>query len=193
MRDLRGGGTLPPMSATAEPAPASAASGLTGARIIAAIKAAGVEYVLAVPDLHTSKGLLWPVAADPGLRLIRVCKEDECLGIAAGLAAADKRAVILIQYTGMLYAMNAIRAIACQYKQPICLMVGLLGKEADLPPRQSKKFGVRIAEPILDALGLPHHLIETDADTSVITQEIEATYAHSRAVALLIGRRPAAP
>jgi sulfopyruvate decarboxylase subunit alpha len=181
------------MSASAEPTPASVASRLTGAAIISAIKAAGVEFVLAVPDLHTSKGLLWPLASDPALRLIRVCKEDECLGIAAGLAAADKRAVILIQYTGMLYAMNAIRALACQYQQPICLMVGLLGKEADLPPRQSKKFGVRIAEPILDVMGIPHHLIETDADAPVITREIEATYTHSRAVALLIGRRPVAP
>jgi sulfopyruvate decarboxylase TPP-binding subunit len=181
------------MTSSPDPSLATSAAQLTGARIIAAIKAAGVEYVLAVPDLHTSKGLLWPIADEPGLRLIRVCKEDECLGIAAGLAAADKRAVILIQYTGMLYAMNAIRALACQYKQPICLMVGLLGKEPDTPPRQSKKFGVRIAEPILDVMGIPHHLIETDADAPVITREIEETYAQSRAVALLIGRRPVAP
>jgi sulfopyruvate decarboxylase TPP-binding subunit len=181
------------MSASPDPSFGGTGSRLTGAAIISAIKAAGVEFVLAVPDLHTSKGLLWPVANDPALRLIRVCKEDECLGIASGLACADKRAVILIQYTGMLYAMNAIRALACQYQQPICLMVGLLGKEADTPPRQSKKFGVRIAEPILDVMGIPHHLIETDDDAPVITAAIDDAYAHSHAVALLIGRRPVTP
>ena len=49
-----------------------------------------------------------------------MCKEDECFGIAAGLTYGDKRALILIQYTGFLYAMNAIRgdrvrAPACRW------------------------------------------------------------------------------
>ena len=102
---------------------------LHGSNIIAAIKASGVEYVLAVPDIHTSKGLLFPIADDPGLRLVRVCKEDECVGIASGLSYSDKRALILIQYTGFLDSLNAIRAVAVEYKQPIVMMVGLLGHE----------------------------------------------------------------
>src|SRR6478672_12232664 len=100
---------------------------LHGANIITAIKQSGVEYVLAVPDIHTSKGLLFPIADDPELRLIRVCKEDECVGIASGLHYTDRRALILIQYTGFLDSLNAIRGLAVDYKQPICMMVGLLG------------------------------------------------------------------
>ena len=92
---------------------------LSGAKIIAAIKQSGVEFVLAVPDIVTSKGLLFPIAADKDLRLVRVCKEDECIGIAAGLTYSNKRALILIQYTGFLDSLNAIRAVAVEYKQPI--------------------------------------------------------------------------
>src|SRR5713226_3767121 len=73
---------------------------LKGSPIIAAIKASGVEFILSVPDIVTSGGLLRPIARDPELKLIRVCKEDECIGIASGLSYCDKRALALIQYTG---------------------------------------------------------------------------------------------
>jgi sulfopyruvate decarboxylase subunit alpha len=62
------------------------AAALDGASIIAAIKASGIEYVLSVPDIVTSAGLLAPIARDKELKLIRVCKEDECIGIASGLS-----------------------------------------------------------------------------------------------------------
>ncbi len=39
-------------------------SKLSGAGIIAAIKASGIEYVLSVPDIVTSAGLLAPIARD---------------------------------------------------------------------------------------------------------------------------------
>jgi len=100
----------------------------------AAIREAGVEFVLSVPDIVTSDGLLRPIANDPGFRLVRVCKEDECIGIASGLHYSDRRALILIQYTGFLDSLNAIRAVAVEYRQPICMMVGLLGHEPELPP-----------------------------------------------------------
>ncbi len=163
---------------------------LRGASIISALKAARVEYVLSVPDITTSHGLLYPIAKDPALRLIRVCKEDECLGIASGLSYGDKRAVILVQHTGMLYAMNAIRAVAVELAQPICLMVGLLARDTDRPLRQSRRYGIRIVEPILDAMGIAHHLIESDSDVSTIAPAIEACYRKSRPVVLLIGRYP---
>jgi sulfopyruvate decarboxylase subunit alpha len=163
---------------------------LHGSGIIAALKQARVDYVLSVPDLHTSHGLLRPITNDGAFRLVRVCKEDECIGIAAGLAYGDKRAVALIQYTGFLYALNAIRGVAVQFKQPIVMMIGLLGKEPGTPPAQSKKYGVRIIEPIIDVMGISRHVIETDADLGKIAPAIDEAYDMSKPVALLIGRRP---
>jgi sulfopyruvate decarboxylase subunit alpha len=162
---------------------------LSGRVLIDAIKNAGVDYVLSVPDLHTSQGLLKPIAEASGLNLIRVCKEDECLGISTGLAYGDIRSLVLIQYTGMLYAMNAIRALACEQSQPICMMVGLLGHDGG-SARQAKRFGLRIIEPILDVLGIEQHLIDSDADAPIVTEGIRKAYENSRPIALLVTRRP---
>jgi sulfopyruvate decarboxylase TPP-binding subunit len=165
---------------------------LHGGEIIAAIKASGIEYVLSVPDIVTSAGLLRPIAQDKDLKLIRVCKEDECVGIASGLHYSDKRALILIQYTGFLDSLNAIRGVAVEYKQPICMMVGLLGHDPEKEPRASPRYGVRIIEPILDDMGIAHHHINVDADVAKIQPAIEKAYRESQPVALLIGRRPKA-
>lgn len=165
---------------------------LNGGGIIAALKAAGIEYVLAVPDIVTSAGLLAPIARDGAFRLIRVCKEDECIGIASGLSYANKRALTLIQYTGFLDSINAIRGVAVEYKQPICMMVGLLGHDPEKAPRASPRYGVRIIEPILDDMGIAHHLISLDADVAKIQPAIEWAYRESQPVALLVGRRPQA-
>jgi sulfopyruvate decarboxylase subunit alpha len=165
---------------------------LHGGGIIAAIKASGVEYVLSVPDIVTSSGLLRPIAQDKELRLIRVCKEDECVGIASGLSYCDKRALILIQHTGFLDSLNAIRGVAVEFEQPICMMVGLLQHDPEMTPRQSPRYGVRIIEPILDDMGIAHHLISIDADITKIQPAIDKAYQESRPVAFLIGREPKA-
>jgi sulfopyruvate decarboxylase subunit alpha len=170
----------------------SGARELHGGGIIAAIKASGVEYILALPDITTSSGLLAPIAKDAAFRLIRVCKEDECIGIASGLSYADKRALILIQHTGFLDSINAIRGIAVEYSQPICMMVGLLQHDPEKTPRESPRYGVRIVEPILDDMGIAHHLIGVDADVGKIKPAIDKAYAESKPVAFLIGRSPKA-
>src|SRR5215831_18955646 len=163
---------------------------LSGGTIVSAITASGVDFVVSVPDITTSEGLLRQLAQMKAPRLIRVCKEDEGIGICAGLAYTGKRALLLIQQTGMLDSINAIRGVAVEYALPICMMVGLLEKEPGVPPLQSKRYGVRIVEPILDAMGISYHEIEEDADVGKIRPAIDEAYAVSRPVVLLIGRRP---
>jgi sulfopyruvate decarboxylase TPP-binding subunit len=90
-------------------------------------------------------------------------------------------------------SLNAVRAVAVEYQQPVCMMVGLQGKEPDRKPRDSTKYGVRIVEPILEIMGIDQHLIETEADVAKIRPAIDAAYARSRPVVLLIGRSPSAP
>jgi sulfopyruvate decarboxylase TPP-binding subunit len=164
---------------------------LSGGGIIREITASGIEFVVSVPDITTSEGLLRPLAQSSSPRLIRVCKEDEGIGICAGLAYTGKRALLLIQQTGLLDSINAVRGVAVEYALPICMMVGLLEKEPGVPPRQSKRYGVRIVEPILDAMSIPYHEIETDADIGRIKPAIDEAYKASRPVVMLVGRRPA--
>ena len=164
--------------------------GPRGAEIIAAFKKAGVGIVAALPDIWTSQGLLWPLSRDNDIRLLRVCKEDEGISICAGLSFCDQRAVMLMQYTGLLDSVNNIRASAVDYKLPVCMVVGLLQKEPDKKPTESKRYGIRIVEPILDAMGIEHHLIEQPEDVTKITPAVARAYERSLPVVLLIGREP---
>ncbi len=157
-----------------------------GSAIIAALKRAGVGFVLSVPDIVTSAHLLWPIAADPDFRLIRVCKEDEAFGVAAGLSFCDQRAVLLIQQTGLLDSLNALRAVGVELEMPICALVGLQGREAKVAPAASAAYAVRIVAPILDAMGIASGLVETPEQAAAITDTIDTAYRLSRPAVVLL-------
>jgi sulfopyruvate decarboxylase subunit alpha len=163
---------------------------LRGASIIREIKTSRIEFVVSVPDITTSEGLLRPLSQASDPRLVRVCKEDEGVAICAGLSYCNRRALLLIQQTGLFDSINAIRGVAVEYSLPVCMMVGLLEKEPGVLPRQSKRYAVRIVEPVLDAMGITYHEIESEADVGKIAPAIENAYAQMQPVVLLIGRRP---
>jgi sulfopyruvate decarboxylase subunit beta len=158
--------------------------------IIREIKRAGIRFIVALPDRVTSQHLLKPLLKDPDFRVVQVCKEDEGVSICSGLFAAGQRSLLLIQYTGLLDSVNALRGVAIEGQNPVCMMVGLLGKEPGVPPTQSKKYGVKIIEPILDTMGIEHHWVEDSGDTEKIVPAIEKAYAKTRPMAILIGREP---
>ena len=176
----------------AVPAISTRPAALSGAAIIAGLKTAQVKYIVAVPDIVTSDGLLWPISADPDLKLVPVCKEDEGVSICAAMSYADTRAVLLMQQTGLMDSLNAIRAIGMDYGLPVCMIVGLQGKEPGLNPRRSAAYGVRIVQPILDVMGLSHDLIEDPENTGLIAPAIELAYRRSAPHCFLIGRPPEA-
>ena len=165
----------------------------SGGRIIDGLVAAGVRFVAAVPDIVTSDGLMWPISRDDRLRLVRVSKEDEGVSVCAAMSYNRTRSVLLMQQTGLLDSLNAIRAIGVDYGLPVVMLVGLQGKEPDLPPERSSSYGVRIVKPILDVMGIDHSAIETDDDVDSIAAGIEEAYSVSRPRVFLIGRRPSVP
>ena len=163
---------------------------LRGDALIAAIKRAGIRFIVALPDRTTSEHLLKPLLADPQMRVVQVCKEDEGISICAGLHAAGQRSLLLMQHTGLLDSVNAMRGIAVEGRNPVCMMVGLLNKEPGIAPADSKSYGVRVVEPVLDALGIAHHLIERPGDVERIAPAVEDAYARSAPVVMLIGTEP---
>ena len=163
---------------------------LSGRAIIDALKRTGVEFIVSVPDICTSAGLLKPISEDPGLRLVRVCKEDEGVSICASLSFCDKRGVLLMQQTGLMDSLNSLRAIGVDYHNPVCMMVGLLGKEADVAPADSRSFGVRVITPILDVMGIRYCVLNSDADIGAGMEAISDAYQLSSPVVLLLGRNP---
>jgi sulfopyruvate decarboxylase TPP-binding subunit len=163
---------------------------LTAESIKSQFKRAGVRFVVALPDRVTSHYLLRGILADSDFHVVQVCKEDEGVSICSGLYAAGHKSVLMMQYTGFLDSINAIRGVAVEGHFPVCMVVGLLGKEPDVAPTKSKKYGVKIIEPILDVMGIEHSLIERDADAAQIAAVIEKAFADSFPSAILIGREP---
>ncbi|EEE35577.1 putative decarboxylase [Rhodobacteraceae bacterium KLH11] len=164
----------------------------SGAHIIARIKEAGIREIVALPDIVTSDGLLWPISNDPEFRLTRICKEDEGVSICGAMSYNGTRALLMMQQTGLMDSLNAIRAIGMDYELPVVMMVGLQGKEPHLRPDQSASYGVRIVGPVLDAMEIQHSLIEEPEDIDHIPQAVATAYAESRPHVFLIGRAPEA-
>ena len=164
-----------------------------GAKIIHQIKKAGVREIVALPDIVTNDGLLWPISKDNDFRLTRICKEDEGVSICGAMSYNSTRAVLMMQQTGLMDSLNAIRAIGIDYELPIVMVVGLQGKEPHLRSKQSGSYGVRIVEPVLNAMEISHSQIEEPRDVEHIAKNIDAAYQNSRPHIFLVGRAPEAP
>lgn len=163
---------------------------LNGAAIIDRVKQSGIDFVVSVPDIVSCENVLWPMTKDPELTVVPVCKEDEGVSICAGLSYCERRALLLIQHTGFLDSINAIRAIAVEYGLPICMMVGLQGMEPDRELKDSKSYGIRIMEPILDAMGIDYGILKEGADVETIIPAIDRAYGESRPFVFLVARSP---
>ncbi|MCY4307763.1 MAG: decarboxylase [Rhodobacteraceae bacterium] len=162
----------------------------SGKQIIRQLQMAGIRFVVSLPDIVTSSGLLWPIARNNDFELIRVCKEDEGVSICAAMSYNGTRAVLLMQQTGLMDSLNSIRAIAMDYQLPVVMMVGLQGKEPESMPKQSSVYGVRIIPSVLEAMSVPFSLIQEPSDSFTIQGRIESCYADSKPHVFLIGRTP---
>ena len=163
---------------------------LSAAAIRRQLDGAGVRFVAALPDITTSEHLLKPMLTDPSLRVVQVCKEDEGISICAGLYAGGERAVLMMQHTGLLDSINCLRAVGIEGENPVCMLVGLLRNEPGVPPSQSPRYGLRIVQPILGAMGVENELLEFAGDEERIGPAIERAYARRRPVVLLVGGEP---
>ena len=124
--------------------------------------------------------------------MVRICKEDEGISICAAMSYNGTRALLLMQQTGLMDSLNALRAIGMDYQLPVCMMVGLQGKEPHLPIEQSASYGVRIVAPILTTMDVSHSRIEGPEDVSGISGHINRAYTQSHPHCFLIGRPPEA-
>lgn len=154
--------------------------------IIDQLKLAKVEYIANVPDKMTAR-LTELIEQDPAFKFIPVCKEDEGVSICDALWYGDKRAVLIVQHTGFMDSINNIQGVATDFGHPLVMLVGLLNKEDGVKPTESKRVGIKITEPLLDALMIPHVLVDNRGDEAQIAPLIEEAFSTSKSIAILIG------
>jgi sulfopyruvate decarboxylase subunit alpha len=173
-----------PQGAPPQVTPISGRTMLDGNSVAAALKECGVSHVVWIPDSELGT---WEPAltAEPGLRLIRVCREGEAVAVAAGLHLGGRRPVVAIQCTGLFEAGDALRNVVHDLKLPLFFLIGLRGYYAQQQGATNDTCPV-FTEPILRAWQLPYALLDRRHTAADLVAAYRQAEAEGRAGAVLI-------
>jgi sulfopyruvate decarboxylase TPP-binding subunit len=123
------------------------------------------------------------MSSENKMTLIPVCREADTLAVAAGLMTGGKRAVVMMQSTGVYESGDSIRTLGLDVKLPILLLIGYRGWMKDEPVKDS---AARLLEPTFEVWNIPTHIIETVQDAEMLHSFYEEAQELSKPVALLI-------
>ena len=132
---------------------------LSGGRFVQELRLLGYDEFVGVPC-----STLVPIIDALGrsrASYLGATREDAALGVAAGMALAGRRPVVLMQNSGLGLAINALLSLTRLYELPALLVVSWRGWSDDAP--EHVEMGRRLPE-LLEALDVPHRLaLDIDA------------------------------
>ncbi len=143
-------------------------------------------WVLSVPDTH-QKSVLAALDKERALRVITCATEDEATALAAGLYMGGEPCVLMIQHAGLYASVNTLRGVGMDGRVPLFYMIGLLSREKDKDPRESRHSMVRYCEPLLDTFGVPHARLEGPDDVHRIPEYYRLAQERKGPAAVLVG------
>jgi sulfopyruvate decarboxylase TPP-binding subunit len=143
-------------------------------------------WILSVPDTH-QKSVLAALDKEDSIRVVTCATEDEATAIAAGLHVGGEPVVLMIQHAGLYASINTLRGVAMDGRVPVFYMIGLLSREKDKDPRESRHSMVRYCEPLLDTFGVPHARLEGPNDVHLIPEYYRVSRARRGPAAVLVG------
>lgn len=153
-----------PDTTTPRPPVSPASDVPSWARAVAdAVWAAGCREVVFVPDNPLSHILSVFGAEHRDIRVIPATREEEAVGIAAGLYLGGGRPAVLMQSSGLGNALNAVCSLLVAYQIPALLVLSMRGDAGEWNQAQLP-FG-RAVPRLLDDLGIPFVVAER-ADTA---------------------------
>jgi sulfopyruvate decarboxylase TPP-binding subunit len=143
-------------------------------------------WILSVPDTH-QKTVLAALDKEEAIRVVTCATEDEACAIGAGLHVGGEPVVLMIQHAGLYASVNTLRGVAMDGKIPMFYMIGLLSREKDKDPKESRHSMVRYAEPLLDTFGVPHARLEGPDDVHRIPEYYRLSRQRKGPAAVLVG------
>ena len=154
----------------------------------AGLRAAGVRIVSALPETALVH-LIRLVEDDPEMRLVRLAKEEEGVGISAGAHLAGVRSALLMQNHGFFQSVNAVVSLALLYKIPLLMLISDRGHFGERDTWQTE--GGKYTRRVLDALGIVRDdLARPDEVERRIVDAMTLAQSSLSPVALLLGRGP---
>ena len=156
------------------------------ADVLDAMKARGIRTVATVPD----GGLIYLLErceADPEMRVITLSREDEGIGLLAGLWLGGERGVLLMQSSGAGNCVNAL-SLPAACRIPCLMLVTMRGEWGEFNPWQVPMG--RAVENCFSALGVhcfrAHQAIQVG---ECFGAAADLAFYSSFAAAVLVGQR----
>lgn len=152
--------------------------------VIDILKKHGISHIASIPcDKAKDLCFLLPDHFDQ----ICLTREEDGIGVCAGLALAGKRPAMVIQSSGLGNSLNAIMSLTKTYDLPLPIIASWRGVQDEIIPAQVP-FNVAIPK-ILKATGIPYTIINTSEEFGKIGDVIDDAFLHSRPhVALVLPR-----
>jgi sulfopyruvate decarboxylase subunit alpha len=122
-----------------------------------ALKGCGIGLLSALPETWLVH-LLRMAEDDPAMKLVRLAKEEEGVGIAAGVHLSGGKSALLMQNHGFLQSINGIVSLARLYRIPLLMLITYRGEFGERDPWQTEGGGV--TEPLLNALSIPFERLD---------------------------------
>ncbi|WP_211299468.1 thiamine pyrophosphate-binding protein [Pukyongiella litopenaei] len=148
-----------------------------------------INAVTTVPDL-VQLALHDRLQGDPAITYLQCSAENQALTCAMGMYVGGLEPVVMMQNQGLFNCLNTLRSVGIDARIPLVILVGAFGREHDnlgQPLSDSSRVMVNRTRPVIDALGLPFHHIETAADLPRIGRAIDAARAGKCAVVVHFG------
>ncbi|HLI51510.1 MAG TPA: thiamine pyrophosphate-binding protein [Thermomicrobiaceae bacterium] len=151
-----------------------------------ALKSCDIRLISALPETWLVH-ILRMAEDDPEMTLVRLAKEEEGVGISAGVHLAGVKSAMLMQNHGLLASVNGIVSLAHLYKIPLLMLISYRGEFGERDPWQIE--GGAATEAVLQALRIPYERLD---DPSHVASRIRKAQTLAEAglkpVALLFGR-----
>ncbi|MDO8873946.1 MAG: sulfopyruvate decarboxylase subunit alpha [Methanoregula sp.] len=143
--------------------------------VIDILKEHGISHIASIPcDKAKDLCFMLPDHFDH----ICLTREEDGIGVCAGLALAGQRPAMVIQSSGLGNSLNAIMSLTKTYDLPLPIIASWRGVEDEVIPAQVP-FNAAIPK-ILDATGIPYTIVHTNEEFGKIGDVIDDAFVHSR-------------
>ena len=148
---------------------------MTAHRLVEALAGAGVAFAASLPDSWLT-GILDALDASEAIRHIPVTREDEGVGLVAGMTLAGRRGVVVCQNAGVLVSTNALAGYGSHHGLAVPVIAALRGGPDDGFYYQAYK--ARSAARVLDGINVPNFVVSDPDRIEDAARVVEMAWLH---------------
>ena len=153
-------------------------------KIVDIIESAGIDVVLSLP-CNMLSGIMDEITLR-NIKHVPLCREEEGIGIAAGVVLAGKRPMILMQNSGLGNCVNALMSLTTLYEMPLLILMSHRGGEGEQISAQ-KPMG-KAAPLILDAMKIDHISIGEINELDGLKTDIDYAFDNNEILVVFLKR-----